>query len=609
MSSGSLSPTAALQSYRRSLLTRTERLCTNVDDTESCGHIEIRYTDLLLSDSPRSAATGHDYLQVASRRTRLYSFHAPRRMALRQLFCPMPGETSSPRRVMLSGAAGIGKSIQVQKILHDWALGAAFQDFLCLLDFSFRELSLLKAPLSFNDLVRNKHPHLSGVFPELLDWPGELLVILDGLDEFRHSLENQTSCPAADRPAPIQDLVCGLLRGTLLPKASILVTSRPSASLPEHLFDRHVVILGFQEEQVKDYFFRFFRDPERAKAVLGYIAAHEGLVSLSFIPLYCFILCTALGDFFPGAGVQEASPPSTITEVYRQYLCTILRSYQLPPQQAGGAGSALGKARDLVMQLGRLAYAALLRGKILFYADELRGFGFDPQNLPGTFLNRLFSKEKDEVYYFFHLTVQEFLAALYAVAVLDQGSRELTACLDLWWGGQAQEEEEEGAAGRLQPPSEGSGGGLLDTTREFLGGGHQWDNLQMFSRFFMGLLTSRREGRLVGLAGDLNGEAWVPLADWLGKKVQYESDRRLLSLLHCLAELRQDEVTQKVASKLDEVDLFKVTLNPADCAALAYVLGCSEPRMVRNLNLSYSNMGIGGLRRLQGLLHRCVTLQ
>lgn len=604
----SFSTTVALQSYRRSLLTRTERLCTNVDDTESCGHIEIRYTDLLLSDSPRSAPTSHDYLQVASRRTRLYSFHAPRRLVLRQLFSSMPGERSPPRRVMLSGAAGIGKSIQVQKILHDWALGAAFQGFLCLLDFSFRELSLIKAPLSLQDLIQNKHPHLSGVLSELLDWPGELLVILDGLDEFRHTLENKNGCLKIDQPAHVQDLVCGLLHGTLLPKSTILVTSRPSASLREDLFDRHVVILGFQEEQVKDYFFRFFRNPERATAVLGYIAAHEGLVSLSFIPLYCFILCTALGDFFPCAGVQEASPPSTITEVYRQYLCSILRSYQPPLQQSGGPSCALGKARDLILQLGRLAYAALLRGKILFYADELLGFGFDPQNLPGTFLNRIFSKEKDEVYYFFHLTIQEFLAALYAVAVLDHSATELTSCLDLWWEGKAQEGDD-GVVERLRPPSERSGDRLLDTTKEFLSGCNQWDNLQMFSRFFMGLLTSRREGRLVGLVEGLARETFVPLADWLGRKIQYESDRRLLSLLHCLAELHQDEVTQEVASKLDEVDLFKVTLNPADCAALAYVLGCSAPKMVRNLNLSYSNMGIGGLRRLQGLLHRCSTLQ
>ncbi|XP_033014621.1 NACHT, LRR and PYD domains-containing protein 12-like [Lacerta agilis] len=593
---------AALQNHRRSLLTRTEKLCTNVDDTESCGHIEIRYTDLLLSDSPCSASSSHDYLHLASRRARLYSLHAPRRLALSQLFSPLPEESSPPRRVMLSGAAGIGKSVAAQKIVHDWALGAAFQKALCMLDFSFRELSLIRTPQSLEDLIHSKHVHLSGVLPELLDRPGELLVILDGLDEFRHSLESKNPCFQSDQPAHIKDLVHGLLYGTLLPEATIVVTSRPSAALPEDLFDRHVIILGFQEQQVKDYFFRFFRNPARAADVLGYISAHEGLASLSFIPLYCFILCTALGEFFPGTGVMEASPPSTITEVYRQYLSTILRL-----RRAGGAGGALEKAKDLVLQLGKLAYAGLLRGKVVFYADELRGFGFDPENLPGTFLNRIFFKEKDEVYGFFHLTIQEFLAALYSVAILDPSTEELTSCLDLWWDGEA---PEGGQAERLLPPPNGrAAAGLLSYTREFLSGGQQWDNLQMFSRFFMGLLSSRMQGKLESLAEGLTGDPLVPLAEWLGKKAQYESDRKLLSLLHCLAELHQDWVTQKVASNLDEVDLFKVTLNPADCAALAYVLGCSEHKKLRNLNLSYSNMGIGGLRRLRGLLHRCETLQ
>ncbi|XP_015277037.1 PREDICTED: NACHT, LRR and PYD domains-containing protein 12-like [Gekko japonicus] len=591
---------AALQSHRRWLMTRTEKLCTNVDDSESCGHIEVRYTELLLSNSPSSGSTSHDYLQLASRRARLYSLHAPRRLALRQLFSLLPGECSPPHRVMLSGAAGIGKSVTAQKILHDWALGAAFQKFLCVVDFSFRELGLMATSQSLEDLIRAKHPHLSRVLHELLEQPGELMVILDGLDEFRHPLDSKNSCFQVDQPCHIKDLVQGLLSGSLLPGSTVVVTSRPSATLPEDSFDRCFVILGFQEEQVKEYFSRFFRDPERAAAVLSYVSAQKGLASLSFIPLYCFILCTALGEFFSRVGAREASPPSTITEVYRQYLCTILRPHASAQQQARGPNCALGRSQGLVLQLGKLAYSALLRGKIQFDIGELREFGFDPQNLPGAFLNRIFTKEKDDGYRFFHLTVQEFLAALYSVAILDPSAQELTACLDLWWDGMARDGNELPSLSK---------NGLLGFTRELLNGHYQWGHLQMFSRFFMGLLTSRIGGRLAGLTVGLTGDPLVPLAAWLREKVPYESDQRLLTLLHCLAELRQDRVTQQAASKLDEVDLFKVTLNPADCAALAYVLSCSEPKTLRNLNLSYSNMGIGGLRRLQGLLHRCETLQ
>ncbi|XP_039369229.1 NLR family CARD domain-containing protein 3-like [Mauremys reevesii] len=483
----------------------------------------------------------------------------------------------------------------MQKILHDWALGAAFQGPLCALDFSCRELSTMSSPVTLEGLICTKRPHLQEVLPELLARPGDLLILVDGLDEFRHPLDGGTPCHRPGQPAHVKELLRGLIDGTLLPGAAVVVTSRPCPALSSIPFDRHLVILGFDEDQVEDYFRRFFRDAERAAAVQGFISGHQGLAGLCFIPLYCFILCTALGEFFPAGRAADPSPPTTITEVYRCYMATIL----------GTGWSPEPGARQLVLQLGRLAYAALLAGKILFTPAELREFGFDPQDLPGTFFNPIFSGEDHQVYCFFHLTVQEFLAALYCVAALDPGAEDLTPCLDLWWEGSAGQDGDPESS--WTSPGESS---LLHSTRQLLKGHQpQWDNLQMFARFFMGLLTSRMEGKLEGLAAGFSGDVLGPVADWLGRKLRGDTERRLLSLLHCVAELRQEGVTGRVACELEDVNLFKVTLNPADCAALAYVLGASEPGRVKNLNLSYSNMGMVGLRTIRGLLHRCETLQ
>ncbi|KAG6921084.1 NLR family, pyrin domain containing 3, partial [Chelydra serpentina] len=584
-------PPAVLQRHRASVLRHTQRLCTNACDARSCSPIEIRYTPLLLLDHPGPAAPpGHEHLALAARRARLLPLHAPRRLPLRHLLAPLPAEAQAPRRVALSGAAGIGKSVAVQKILHDWALGAAFQGPLCALDFSCRELSLAPGPVTLEGLICAKRPHLQEALPELLARPRDLLVLVDGLDEFRHPLDGGAPGPRPGQPAHAGELLRGLVDGTLLPGAAVVVTSRPCQALSSIPFDRHLLILGFDEEQVEDYFRRFFRDAERAAAVQGYLAGHQGLAGLCFIPLYCFILCTALGGFFPAGRAADPSPPTTITEVYRCYLATIL---------------GRGWSPEPVLRLGRLAYAALLAGKILLTPAELREFGFDPRDLPGTFFNPVFCGEDQQVYCFFHLTVQEFLAALYCVAALDPGAEDLTPCLDLWWEGAARRD------GDPEPPWTSPGeSSLLNSTRQLLRG-HQprWDNLQMFARFFMGLLSSRMEGKLEGVAGGFSGDVLGPVADWLGRKLRGDPERRLLSLLHCVAELRQEGVTGRVAGQLEDVDLFKVTLNPADCAALAYVLGASEPGRVKNLNLSYSNMGMAGLRRLRGLLHHCETLQ
>ncbi|KAM6427767.1 NACHT, LRR and PYD domains-containing protein 12-like [Liasis olivaceus] len=597
---------AALQNYRRWLLTQTDKLRTNVEDIDPYKCPAIYYPDLLLLNRPYSSPTSHDYMQLASQQAWLRSFHASSHLDLRHLFSPLPQKSSPPHRVMLSGPAGIGKTITVQQILHNWALGTAFQGFLCVLDFSFQELSLITTAQSLEELICCKFTHLNGVLPALLERPRELLLILDGLDEFRHPLDSKQPCLWSCVSAHVKDLVCGLLYGTLLPESTILVTSRSSITLPSDLFNRHVFVLGLQEAQVKDYFFQFFQSPKYGMDVLSYISSHHSLANFTFIPLYCFILCTALGQYFPDEGMKQASPPSTITEIYLLYVFTILQLRKPPSQQEEAIKCDLTRDEDLLLQLGHLAYAGLLRGQTVFYADDLQEFGFDPQNLPSAYLNQIFFKETNEVYSFFHLTIQEFLAALYSVIILDFDAGELTSCLDLWWNGKT---TEDGDASSLLSPAEGSAGGLYSYTWQFLNRDPQWDKLQMFSRFFMGLLTARLEGKLEGLAGSLTGKPFRRLADWFGKKVSYESGQKLLSLIHCLAELHQDDVTQQVASKMHEVDLFKVSLNVADCAALGYVLSCSQSQVLQNLNLSYSNMGIEGLKQLQEHLCHCKTLQ
>ncbi|XP_013907268.1 PREDICTED: NACHT, LRR and PYD domains-containing protein 12-like, partial [Thamnophis sirtalis] len=598
---------AALQSHRRLLLNQTENLRTTMEDTEPCNCPEAYYPDLLLLNRPYYSPTSHDYLQLASHQTWLRSYHASSHLDLCQLFVPFPRESALPHRVMLCGPAGIGKTVIVQKILHYWALGRAFQGFLCVLDFSLQELSLVTGTQSLEELICHKFPHLSKVLFALLERPKEILLILDGLDEFRHPLGSKHPCLWPDEAGHVKDLVCGLLNGTLLPEATILVTSKSSVSLRPELFNRHVLILGLQEAQVKDYISQFFQTSGHGTEVMSYLSTQHGLTNLTFIPLYCFILCTALDGYFSEEGFNRASPPSTVTELYLLYVRTVLKLHQPPSGQGEAMPQDLRREKDLLLQLGHLAYIGLLKGQTMFYADELQELGFDPRDLPPVYLSQIFFKESSEIYSFFHLTVQEFLAALYSVVNLDFNAGELTDCLDLWWNGKTPEDRD--AAGFLSP-AEGSAGGFYDYTRQSLNRSPQWDKLQMFSRFFMGLLTSRLEGKLEGLLGSSRErDPAMLLAGWFRKKALCESGQRLLPLLHCLAELHQDDVTWEVISQMGEVDLSKVTLNPADCAALAYALSCSKSQVLQNLNLSYSNMGTGGLKQLQGHLHRCKTLQ
>ncbi|XP_041425026.1 NACHT, LRR and PYD domains-containing protein 3-like [Xenopus laevis] len=599
----------SLRYHKHSITFQKKKIQGNLDASRSCCElIEIKYTELLITnEDPVELPDQHEYFILANRRARIYAHNKHQKITLGDLLTPMASESKTPRRVLVTGIAGIGKSLAMQRLIHDWAIGMVYRDIACAVHFALRELNLARGPVSFIDLVKRNHVHLDDVVEKLCLDPRNLMIILDGLDEFQYSINEGKAVKSISDAVPIKDLVFSLIKGYLLPGASVMVTSRPRPSVPLDAFDRRVVILGFEQEQVREYCFRFFRDKELSEDVFQYIIQNENLSGMSFIPLYCFIICTALSSFFQCRenGSCTEKPPQTITEVYRSYLCTIMHHHMRQSSSRDNETDSepivlcsppiYTAMKDVLYQLGKLAYYSLLENKILFYPEDIQKYGFHPTELPDSFLQRIFvpeSGQQREVFAFFHLTLQEHLAALYCVMSLTPMAEELTQCLDLWCFGVIPEDPVQCE--------------LLSTTLE-IQTDNQWERLQMFSRFFMGLLCYRIEGKLKGLVECLSCDILDPLTIWFKGKIRYEVNQKLLNLLHCLRELQQETVVRNVASEIDEVNFFKVTLNPADCATLCYVLQhCNTSLKI--LNIGYANIGIQGLRILQLLLHRCQTL-
>ncbi|KAM4703016.1 NACHT, LRR and PYD domains-containing protein 12-like [Rhinophrynus dorsalis] len=601
---------ASLQCHKRSVLTQNAKIQENLETSYApCKLIEIRYTELFITnEDPTGFPDQHEYFVLANRRARIYEHNKHQKIKLSELLSPLETESKAPHKVLVTGIAGIGKSLAMQRLMHEWSLGMVFQNVSCAIHFAFREINLVEGPVSFLNLVKRNNIHLQNTAEELCHDPRNLLVILDGLDEFKYHVNEGNHVNSVTEPALIQDLIYSIINGTLLSGANIIVTSRPRSSIPLKAFDRRVVILGFEERQVKEYCLRFYRDKSLSDEVFQYIMKNDNLSGMSFIPLYCFIICTALSPFFQcntqGACIERL--PQTMTEVYRCYLCTIMHHHmrEMTPLEENTeqepivlcSPPVLTAMKDILWQLGRLAYYSLLENKILFYAKDLQKYGFDPTQLPDSFMHRVFVHDTDQMqserFAFFHMTLQEHLAALYCVMSITSIPEELIQCLDLWCFGIFP-----------QQPIQSE---LLSSTLQIMKN-KCWENLQMFSRFFMGLLNFRIEGKLKGLVTQLSGNILDPLTNWFKEKIKYEVNQKLLNLLHCLRELQLKEVVQKVASEIDEVNLFKVTLNPSDCTVLYYVLQHSTSKL-KTLNLGYTNIGIQGLRKLQPLLHCCQTL-
>uniref|UniRef100_A0A3B3TY25 NACHT domain-containing protein n=1 Tax=Poecilia latipinna TaxID=48699 RepID=A0A3B3TY25_9TELE len=565
------------------------------ETSNSTFHIEIRYTDLFVTeDNDFTDSSQHEYFDLASRRARIYVHQSCQRIRPSQLLSPQETTGQPPKRVKVKGIAGIGKSVAVQRLVYEWAIGKSMREFTCIFDLSFRELNLIEAPISLLELLGERFRHLKDALPDLFAAPGSLLFILDGLDEFRFSLDwkSRDKNIGLKSKLPVSELIVALIKGNLLPEASIILTTRPSTEAPKRFFQRCCVVLGFEENQVKEYTTKFYKDRKVAEKVYDYISNNDSIFVLSFIPLYCYIICTAMLEFFLGSQdvgdfkSLELSPPRTVSEVYFCYLLTTVKHHGLRAsgERSTSRSEVLSQAKQQLTNLGKLAYENLLQRKIMFSRKDLENYSVTPANIQSTFLCQILHPVKEEaveMFSFFHLTVQEHLAALYCALNLFS-QEDITQALNLWCFGS-------------QPPSASS------------------TLLQMFTRFFMGLLRTRLEKQLDGLVDPSQQEEnGIPngLGLWFQDQFKHREmkNETALNLLHCLMEFHTNETTTIAAPEIKKLNLFKMKLNIVDCAAMHYVLKFS-PHTLQELNLGYSNIGNRGLNRLRPILHRFPSIK
>ncbi len=186
-----------------------------------------------------------------------------------EILNPPLDEIRTMKIVLTKGIAGIGKTVTVQKFVHDWASGKTNQDLELVFLLPFRELNLRdEENQSLFDLLCALYPEFKEARP-ISDWifDRKVLFILDGLDEYKNELSFQTSILSdVTKKATLDVLLENLLRGKLLPSAHLWITSRPVAAeqLSSEIFRQGYVtqIRGFTDEQKEKYFTRQFKDPD-----------------------------------------------------------------------------------------------------------------------------------------------------------------------------------------------------------------------------------------------------------------------------------------------------------------------------------------------------------
>ena len=325
--------------------------------------------------------------------------------------------------VLIEGRPACGKSTLLTKVSKDWANGEVLQDMQILVLVRLRQF-LGKKDVSLVDIFGQYSANsrvVYSVIDEVTKTGGKgVCLLLDGLDEYA--------------PLKVKDnsnLIKKLLFGQLLPKASIVMASRPAGSAPfrnDLRLSKHVEIIGFLQKEIRAYVEHAFEENRhRAKILLNYLEKHPNIARMCYLPLH---LAMVVYLFEIGQELPDAE-----TDLYYKFtLHTLYRSFLRGNSDPGPddeddeeelheLSQIPDEKKPIFQSICLLAFKATADQKQIFTGKDI--LEMDSMKLPVNYRKKAFdslglltvdriiadSSLPTKSFSFLHLTLQEFLSA------------------------------------------------------------------------------------------------------------------------------------------------------------------------------------------------------
>ncbi|XP_068716682.1 NLR family CARD domain-containing protein 3-like isoform X2 [Montipora capricornis] len=452
-------------------------------------------------------------------------------------------EHSQPKRVLIEGQPGMGKTTYCNKVAYDWAKNCkaedSFPDFQVLLLLKCSDISsdlweAIDDQLLPKDIKKEEREKF---FTFVRDHQSKVLLVLDGLDEL---------------PSDYLPLYKEIIKGRMLPNCYLVVTARHEAGIKVRKCCHTLLeVEGFTEAAAEGFIRRYFKTDEHlAKKLLDKLGTDASLSGLTANPLNTALLCLLCEDF-------QGDLPEGKTLLYHEIVQCVLRRYRKKKELPKTDEDLTQLYHAELKHLGSIAWNGLLNDEMYFDDSAFRnGTGNLIPELG--FLSAQAGRSKRRpswCYGFLHKSFQEFFAAFYLSCQLVN--------------------------------EEISPDGLLADTRYF-------KEFQQVLMFTCGILAQQCETKAMALMASI--------ASQINQSNEVESDDNLRTALNCIKESGKEQGTfgKELARSLGsllEIQCISYYNQIVDSAPiLAQAMAANST--VTKLNLSGSKIGDTGAAAL-----------